>query len=143
MDYQPTVSIESIKNESEAAAQPIHILPCEIDHTGEAKVSEYFQGDDEQWATFRGHPIHSTEITLPNGYAMNVLKGKISPYSLPFFSERDVDEFENVEQQIHFVESKQNELISWERDEVSKFSSDLQKTLDFLTVAEAFAADDE
>lgn len=43
----------------------------------------------------------------------------------------------------HVVEDVQNQMTSWERDQATNYTSNLQKSLNFLKVAQAFAADDE
>ncbi|XP_065223975.1 ribonuclease H2 subunit C [Planococcus citri] len=56
----------------------INYIPCSINFNGKAKVSSYFKEtagtDGEKLASFRGRPLHGSEVKIPEGYCGYVLK---------------------------------------------------------------------
>ncbi|KAM3918727.1 ribonuclease H2 subunit C [Leptodactylus fuscus] len=69
-----------------AARETLHLLPCQIQRHGAAKVSEYFSpaiketpGGKE--VSFRGRMLKGQEVTVPAGYMGVVLKEDHKPCS--------------------------------------------------------------
>ncbi|XP_056384507.1 ribonuclease H2 subunit C [Hyla sarda] len=69
-----------------AAREPLHLLPCQIQRQGAAKVSEYFSpairethGGKE--VPFRGRMFRGQEVSVPAGYMGIVLKEDHKPCS--------------------------------------------------------------
>ena len=65
------------KSKQEPLAE-IQSIPCRIDHTGPADVSQYFHREKLsngcEKATFRGRPLDGYSVKLPDGYKMHLLK---------------------------------------------------------------------
>ncbi|XP_064408049.1 ribonuclease H2 subunit C [Latimeria chalumnae] len=69
-----------------AGKDPVHLLPFEIEHDGEANINKYFtptirQRKSDLTATFRGRGLKGQEVTVPEGYVGLVLKGDHKPCS--------------------------------------------------------------
>ncbi|KAM6924163.1 ribonuclease H2 subunit C [Xenentodon cancila] len=63
----------------QAERAPVHLMPCEIDHSGLARVSQYFTAatkdhNQEKTVSFRGRGLKGQEICCPQGYTGLVLK---------------------------------------------------------------------
>ncbi|XP_061582327.1 ribonuclease H2 subunit C [Cololabis saira] len=63
----------------QAEQEPVHLMPCEIDHNGLAQVSQYFTATtkdrkQEKTVSFRGRGLKGQEICCPHGYTGLVLK---------------------------------------------------------------------
>ncbi|KAF7228337.1 ribonuclease H2 subunit C [Nothobranchius furzeri] len=57
----------------------VHLMPCEIEYNGPARVSEYFTSTtkdrkQEKTVSFRGRGLKGQEISCPQGYTGLVLK---------------------------------------------------------------------
>ncbi|XP_075692998.1 ribonuclease H2 subunit C [Rhinoderma darwinii] len=68
------------------AREPLHLLPCQIQSQGTAKVGEYFSpavreepGGKE--VSFRGRMLRGQEVSLPAGFMGIVLKENPKPCS--------------------------------------------------------------
>ncbi|CAG9790441.1 unnamed protein product [Diatraea saccharalis] len=60
-------------SDKEVFEQRTHYIPCKIEEDGEANVKKYFEpyiveNNGDLKATFRGHPLNGTNISLPEGY---------------------------------------------------------------------------
>ncbi|XP_066574914.1 ribonuclease H2 subunit C isoform X2 [Amia ocellicauda] len=71
---------------SRADKEPIHLLPCEIEHDGQASVSRYFtpairESKSEMNTTFRGRGLKGQEVRCPPGYSGLVFKEDHKPVS--------------------------------------------------------------
>ncbi|MBN3295380.1 RNH2C Ribonuclease, partial [Amia calva] len=69
-----------------ADKEPIHLLPCEIEHDGQASVSRYFtpairESKSEMNTTFRGRGLKGQEVRCPPGYSGLVFKEDHKPVS--------------------------------------------------------------
>ena len=51
----------------------VHKLPCTIEHTGEARISDLFIVAPDGTSSFRGRQLQSTVSSLPEGYRGLVL----------------------------------------------------------------------
>lgn len=69
--------MDIILESANTPSQELHLLPCEIDHNGPAKVSSYFvqipsadpaTGKPCSTATFRGRQLYGTKNQLPTKY---------------------------------------------------------------------------
>ena len=63
--------------EAAAPASHAHMLPCEIEYSGEAIVSAYFKPEETSRgleATFRGRALCGKRLSLPAGYVGAVLQ---------------------------------------------------------------------
>ncbi|XP_061642876.1 ribonuclease H2 subunit C [Phyllopteryx taeniolatus] len=63
----------------QAPREPLHLIPCEIEHNGAAQISQYFNAamkdhKHEKTASFRGRGLKGQEIICPQGYTGLVLK---------------------------------------------------------------------
>ncbi|XP_069500920.1 ribonuclease H2 subunit C isoform X2 [Ambystoma mexicanum] len=77
------VDISSLR---EASLDPVHLLPCEIEHDGSANVDNYFspairKHPTEKVVSFRGRCLRGQEVTVPDGYIGLVLKEDHKPCS--------------------------------------------------------------
>ena len=69
--------IEVLPSEAATAASGAHLLPCEIEFSGEAIVSAYFKpttGKRGLEATFRGRALRGVALSPPAGYVGAVLQ---------------------------------------------------------------------
>ncbi|XP_026185495.1 ribonuclease H2 subunit C [Mastacembelus armatus] len=74
-------SVINIHVSSAAQAQraPVYLLPCEIEHSGPAQVSQFFTSTIkdhkyEKTVSFRGRGLKGQELNCPQGYTGLVLK---------------------------------------------------------------------
>ncbi|XP_061900210.1 ribonuclease H2 subunit C [Entelurus aequoreus] len=63
----------------QAPRQPVHMIPCDIEHNGPAQVSQYFTAavkdrKHEKTVSFRGRGLKGQELTCPQGYTGLVLE---------------------------------------------------------------------
>ncbi|MGH0174239.1 UNVERIFIED_CONTAM: hypothetical protein FKN15_067253 [Acipenser sinensis] len=69
-----------------AGGDPVHLLPCEIEHNGPASVGRYFspavkETKSEMIVSFRGRGLKGQEVSVPQGYSGMVLKEDHKPVS--------------------------------------------------------------
>ncbi|XP_057706000.1 ribonuclease H2 subunit C [Corythoichthys intestinalis] len=69
-----------------APQEPLHLIPCEIEHNGPAQISQYFNAaikerKHEMTVSFRGRGLKGQYITCPQGYTGIVLKELNKPGS--------------------------------------------------------------
>ncbi|KAM9740823.1 ribonuclease H2 subunit C [Menidia menidia] len=79
MSCNNTVTHLQVSSVGQAKQEPVHLMPCEIEHNGPAKVSEFFTSTtkdhkQEKTVSFRGRGLKGQEIALPQGYTGLVLK---------------------------------------------------------------------
>ncbi|XP_071800525.1 ribonuclease H2 subunit C-like [Asterias amurensis] len=78
------------KSVSKSSVADVHLLGCNIEHTGDARVSNFFKttvhkNENEMTATFRGRALCGQELDVPTGYTGFVLK----EHQKPFMEEED------------------------------------------------------
>jgi ribonuclease H2 subunit C len=105
-----------------------HWMPCEVEHTGSAPVTAYFEpniseqtvaGSAQLIGSFRGRPLLGSQLTLPDGFTGLVLKsGRLD-------DEPTLRPTERVAQLIH-----------WNWDQASTSSSSAHQALDWCSVSE-------
>ncbi|CAH2324985.1 ribonuclease H2 subunit C [Pelobates cultripes] len=69
-----------------AGPETVHLLPCEIQSEGAARVSEYFSpavrdGEAGKEVSFRGRVLRGQEVAVPAGFVGVVLKENHKPCS--------------------------------------------------------------
>jgi hypothetical protein len=73
--------MDIILESANTSSQELHLIPCQIDHNGPAKVSSYFvqsptadpaTGKSCATATFRGRQLYGIKNQLPATYTGNV-----------------------------------------------------------------------
>uniref|UniRef100_A0A8C5PDX1 Uncharacterized protein n=1 Tax=Leptobrachium leishanense TaxID=445787 RepID=A0A8C5PDX1_9ANUR len=67
-----------------AAPEAMHLLPCEVQREGAARVSEYFnpamrEGDGGKEVSFRGRALRGQDVDVPTGFIGLVLKETHKP----------------------------------------------------------------
>ena len=74
-------TVEVMPPKEGAAGSQLHLLPCEIQHTGSAAVGRYFkpqasaEGEPGSWqAAFRGRRLRGETVRPPAGYVGAVLQ---------------------------------------------------------------------
>lgn len=74
-EIKPVVYIERKEDKIQSESQ-IHILPCQLDYTGPANVSSFFpqKTDSNGWTSFRGHSLQPSNVTIPSGFQLNILR---------------------------------------------------------------------
>ncbi|KAM9795497.1 ribonuclease H2 subunit C [Neosynchiropus ocellatus] len=63
----------------QAVRDPVHLIPCEIEHDGQAQVSQFFSAaikdrKHEKTVSLRGRGLRGQELNCPEGYSGLVLK---------------------------------------------------------------------
>nr|XP_057920707.1 ribonuclease H2 subunit C [Doryrhamphus excisus]XP_057920708.1 ribonuclease H2 subunit C [Doryrhamphus excisus] len=63
----------------QAPREPLHFIPCEIEHNGPAEISRYFTAaikdrKQEKTVSFRGRGLKGQDLSCPHGYTGLVLK---------------------------------------------------------------------
>ncbi|KAM9850209.1 ribonuclease H2 subunit C [Aulostomus maculatus] len=79
MSSNSRVTRVQVSSVGQAPRQPVHLIPCEIEHNGPAQVSQYFSATVkdhkyEKTVSFRGRGLKGQEISCPQGYTGLVLK---------------------------------------------------------------------
>lgn len=69
-----------------AARDPVHLMPCQIQRQGAAKVNEFFspairEAPEGKEVSFRGRVLRGQEVAVPAGYLGIVLKEDHKPCS--------------------------------------------------------------
>lgn len=128
-------AVPSVTFRGNASREPsgsIQSLPCRIEHTGPANVSNYFRPERHdngtESVTFRGRLLHGTEEKLPDGYRLHVTKKK------PVSNAGGARTF--------IVEGSTDSIKVWDFDKEPHPRNPLQKALAFVKIAEALASDD-
>ncbi|KAI3351655.1 hypothetical protein L3Q82_020504 [Scortum barcoo] len=70
------VQVSSVDQVQKAS---VHLMPCEVEHDGQAQVSQYFAATtkdckQEKTVSFRGRGLKGRELRCPQGYTGLVLK---------------------------------------------------------------------
>ncbi|KAH7711911.1 hypothetical protein AAVH_20755 [Aphelenchoides avenae] len=120
-------------NASRAPAGEIHSMPCRIDYTGPANVSNYFRPErhesGEEAVTFRGRLLNGTDVKLPEGYRLHVTREKPA---------------QGVEgTRMFVVEGSTDSFKLWDFDREPHARNPLQKALACVKIAEVLAAPDD
>ncbi|XP_069036403.1 ribonuclease H2 subunit C [Lepisosteus oculatus] len=71
---------------SRADGEPVHLLPCEVEHDGPAQVDRFFSAavkerESDKSVSFRGRGLRGREVSCPEGYTGLVLKEDHRPVS--------------------------------------------------------------
>ncbi|XP_013397498.1 ribonuclease H2 subunit C [Lingula anatina] len=105
-----------------------HLMPCEIDYNGPAKVADYFDTSVRHdqgtvlSATFRGRPLSGKEMQLPDGYTGLLLKELHRPYS--------------EEEERHLkVSHKFEQFTYWNLDAEPSINDKIHKALEWTHIA--------
>ncbi|XP_041353046.1 ribonuclease H2 subunit C-like isoform X1 [Gigantopelta aegis] len=105
-----------------------HLLPCEIQYSGDANVASYFQSSirsDENkglTACIRGRPLNGQEVELPRGYTGIILKE----------NHRQVTEDDDR----HLIATHKFEKFTyWNLDKVPSADDRLVKALHWINIA--------
>ncbi|XP_028271927.1 ribonuclease H2 subunit C [Parambassis ranga] len=86
MSCNTSVTHLNVSSVDKAQQTPVHLMPCEIEHNGPAKVSQYFAATmkdhkHETTVSFRGRGLKGQELSCPQGYTGLVLKEVNKPGS--------------------------------------------------------------
>ncbi|XP_038073972.1 ribonuclease H2 subunit C-like [Patiria miniata] len=75
------------KSVADSSPADVHLLGCNVEHTGDAKVSEFFKtairkkkNENDLSATFRGRTLCGQVLNVPTGYTGLVLKENQRPF---------------------------------------------------------------
>ncbi|CAM9096393.1 unnamed protein product [Lampetra planeri] len=79
MSCNSSVTRVDASSVSQALEEPVHLVPCEVEHNGPAQVSQFFtaavkERKHEKTVSFRGRGLKGQEINFPQGYTGLVLK---------------------------------------------------------------------
>ncbi|KAM3866786.1 ribonuclease H2 subunit C [Diretmus argenteus] len=86
MSCTSTVTHVQLSPVGKADRVPVHLLPCEVEHNGSARVAQYFNAavkerKHEKTVSFRGRGLRGQELSCPHGYTGLVLKEVDKPGS--------------------------------------------------------------
>ncbi|XP_067939813.1 ribonuclease H2 subunit C-like [Watersipora subatra] len=105
----------------------IQLVPCSIDHNGEAKLDEYFKVEKEGdvlVSSFRGRPLKGLTTNIPSTY-----KGLVMKESVASNSEETDREF--------IVQDQFDVFTHWELDHAPTGDNCTKKSFDWLSLADA------
>ncbi|KAL0858297.1 hypothetical protein ABMA27_012197 [Loxostege sticticalis] len=114
--------------------QRAHYVPCKIDEDGAANVKKYFEPyvvespDGDMTATFRGHGLDGTKMTLPEGYRAVVATEAKKPLA------------EDADRRFQ-VAGGFKQLVYWNWDKKPSKNDNLVRALDWIDIAEALHCD--
>lgn len=121
----------NLQDNAKLARQNYHWMPCEIEHTGSAPVSSFFEPNITETAgaaskdapsltsSFRGRPLLGSELSLPDGFvAVTLRNGRLD-------DEPTLRPMERV-----------SKLIHWNWDQPSGTNSSAHQAMDWLKVSE-------
>eukprot|EP00058_Branchiostoma_floridae_P025003 XP_002610493.1 hypothetical protein BRAFLDRAFT_117815 [Branchiostoma floridae] len=117
----------------ETAPPKLHLLPCEIEHTGPAQVAQYFtpsirdNGHGVLQASFRGRELRGGTVSLPEGYTGLVLKEKYKAVS-------------DEEARVFHAGQKFQEFTYWNMETPPSRNDALQKAMHWLDISKAIHA---
>ncbi|KAJ2960253.1 hypothetical protein NQZ79_g4396 [Umbelopsis isabellina] len=115
--------MDIILESANTPSQELHLLPCEIDHNGPAKVSSYFvhipsadpaTGKPCSTATFRGRQLYGTKNQLPTKYTGHVYSQRL---------DHDMDESDETEVTHECIETFKDFTV-WKHDSAPEESTD-------------------
>lgn len=79
-EIKPLVEIKENSSKIIISNKSIQSIPCRLDYTGQASVSDYFKTEilpnGNQAALFRGHLLYGHQVNLPNDNKIHILKSK-------------------------------------------------------------------
>uniref|UniRef100_A0A3Q2XLN6 Ribonuclease H2, subunit C n=1 Tax=Hippocampus comes TaxID=109280 RepID=A0A3Q2XLN6_HIPCM len=86
MSCYSSVTRVDASSAGKALREPLHLIPCEIEHNGPAQISQYFNAamkdrKHEKTISFRGRGLKGQELICPQGYTGLVLKEFNKPSS--------------------------------------------------------------
>lgn len=119
----------------------VHVLPCKIHYTGECKVSEYFDVDEENKTVhFRGRFLQGRELTLPEKYKGYVLE-ETTPNIDSHSDEDDDNEQQPMTRNVETIEQF-NKINVWGHEQRVPCNSDPWLALaDWVQVASTLHCD--
>jgi len=128
-----------INNNSTPSEINLHLLPVNIQHNGNAKVSKYFQIEEDSELLLNGNP------TLKARYRGRLLRGAIQEvpegYSGFLFREeehqRDAQEKGDTENKIWNNVGKFSKFTYWMREDVPSQGDSIQRCLNWLPLSKA------
>ena len=126
------IEVRAAEGTSEAAPSQAHLLPCEIQATGPALVSAYFQpraAEKSQEAAFRGRALKGIDVPLPQGYTGAMLADTVSA---------DVADGEERRWVHRGVIDK---FTYWKHDEVPHADEPILKAMRWAELADVLHAD--
>jgi hypothetical protein len=119
------------KPADETAIGEVQSIPCHIEYTGVAKVSAYMQrdriDDTTERSTFRGRCLEGNCLSIPIGYRLYVMRE----------SDQLIDDIKTME-----IHSSRSNFILWNYDRKPSTKDTIRRAIDYLQIANAFAADD-
>lgn len=119
--------MEQIKYSTNKTSEDrFHSINCEIEHTGDAKVSSYFEPaitrkdtDEERCdVSFRGRPMNGRIVKLPDNYLIANLKS----------SKRNEDEFQ--------VNETSKAFTYWNFDQQPDLDDSTYQVVNWLNISE-------
>uniref|UniRef100_A0A914X0Q3 Ribonuclease H2 subunit C n=1 Tax=Plectus sambesii TaxID=2011161 RepID=A0A914X0Q3_9BILA len=109
----------------------IQSIPCRVDHTGPAEVSQYFHretlSNGHEKATFRGRPLDGHAVFAPDGYKLYLLKEK-----------RIAVDGSNKTFEVHASTDK---LTVWNLDKEPSERDPIRRAMNWVQIAQALADD--
>uniref|UniRef100_A0A3B3ZN68 Uncharacterized protein n=1 Tax=Periophthalmus magnuspinnatus TaxID=409849 RepID=A0A3B3ZN68_9GOBI len=117
----------------QAPRAPVHLMPCEIEHNGPARITEYFSATvkdckHEQTVSFRGRGLKGQEVNCPQGYTGLILKEVNRPGS-------------EEEDRTVRVSSVFDKLTYWNLETPPSSDDTIVMAMDWPDLAEAVSAD--
>ncbi|XP_064622765.1 ribonuclease H2 subunit C-like [Lineus longissimus] len=108
----------------------VHLMPCEIEHDGEANVDDYLlptvkdDGNGYLTAAFRGRPLKGEKYILPEGYTGIMTHEPRRP-------------FVEDEERTFKISHQFNEFMYWNLDIPPNADDKLRKAMAWIDVAKA------
>ncbi|XP_076015644.1 ribonuclease H2 subunit C [Genypterus blacodes] len=129
MSSNSNVTRLQLSSVTQAQLEPVHLLPCEIEHSGSAQVSQYFNATikdrkHEKTVSFRGRGLKGQELSCPQGYGGLVLKEFNKPTS-------------DQEDRTVKVSSAFDKLIYWNLETPPNSDDTVVMAMDWPELAEA------
>ncbi|KAJ3093175.1 Ribonuclease H2 subunit C [Quaeritorhiza haematococci] len=137
VEIQSVSHLPNISPEERQAIPKLHLLPCEIHHTGKADVNKYFQvtpaskdpapaneAPTKFASTFRGRALQGVRVSVPDGY-----KGVVYRESM-------------TGKRVWKIDEQFDSFVVWGHDEVPGPSKDeFLKAVNWLQIAEDLHGD--
>lgn len=118
------------KSTDDSSIVELQSMPCRIEHTGSAKVSTYMHrehiNNETERTTFRGRSLEGSRLVMPVDYRLYVLRETAS-----------TNESKTME-----IHANRRDFMMWNFDRNPSTKDTMRRAIDYLRIAEAFAADD-
>ncbi|XP_017263501.1 ribonuclease H2 subunit C [Kryptolebias marmoratus] len=129
MSCNTSVTHLDVSSRGRVEQAPVHLMPCEIEYSGAAQVSQYFTATtkdrkQEKTVSFRGRGLKGQEISCPQGYTGLVLKEVNKPGS-------------DQEDRTVRISSMFNKLTYWNLETPPTSDDTVVMAMDWPEVAEA------